>query len=129
MIANMEVAVAKCTGILIMRVNIGTSSAPPPIPSNPDAIPARKLRLPASRILREGLRKDPPDLEDSLSASSAAERLLLILNALTDIGMAMKAMTKNPKETPRRFAGTLVVKYAPKSPPGTVAKARSRPAL
>lgn len=41
-IVKTDVATAKCIGNESAKCSIGTISAPPPIPSKPDEMPARK---------------------------------------------------------------------------------------
>jgi len=126
---NMEVAVAKCIGIPTIRVNIGTIRTPPPMPSNPEAMPLRKLKSAPSSIFRQEPNNSASGLTVCPPALDVEERFSLKEIGSIDIGRATKIIMKNPKRRPSIFEGITVVKYTPRIPPGAVTMARSKPVL
>lgn len=128
-IVKTDVATAMCIGKERVKCNIGTMRAPPPMPSKPEEIPAKKPKgnpnlmlavylntLPSESIRRRahpvlGLLDDPvPELCENIirDATYSRKRAKITINSSSDI---------------------FSVKIAPKKAPGIVTMARSSPTL
>jgi len=126
-IVNMEVAVAKCIDMPTTRVKIGTISTPPPMPSSPEAIPPKKLKIAPSNAFCKELNGTLPEFTSAFPPPELDERFNLIEFASMDMGIATKIIIKNPKIRPNVLADITVDRYTPRSPPGVVATANRAP--
>ena len=126
---NIEVAVAKCMGRSKTRVKIGTISTPPPMPSSPEAIPPKKLKIAPSSTFCKGPNDTLLEFTLALPPSGLEERFGLIEFGSMSMGTATKRIMKKPKIRPNVLADMTVVKYTPRIPPGVVVTASTAPVL
>lgn len=128
-IVKTDVATAMCIGKERAKCNIGTMRAPPPKPSKPEEIPAKKLKGNPNLMLVVYL--------NALPSESMRWRAHPVLGLLEDLVPKLyeniiREATYSRKRARITISSSLEifsVKIAPKKAPGMVIVARSNPTL
>ena len=128
-IVKTDVATAICIGKESAKCNIGTMRAPPPMPSKPEEIPAKKLKGNPNLMLAVYL--------NALPSESIKRRPHPVLGSLDDLVLGLceniiSDATYSRKRAKITISNSLDIssaKIAPKKAPGMVNVARSNPTL